>query len=248
MQYAIYRAMEREGADKIWDIAREVFPKVAAEYEEWLAPAIPRVWKSEVDDLRGDVRGWLRKMVEITDWKPFRYEYAFGPAPGTERDPRSSSQEAVLPGGVRLRGSIDLVESHAARDTLRITDHKTGKKPAEVPRYTGGGTLLQPLLYSLAASQLLEKTVECGRLFYCTERGGYEEFEFPVNDDTRRRIAHALDTIDEAIRTGFLPAAPARDACKFCDYRSVCGPYEEERARRKHPDRLEPLIELRAQP
>ena len=49
---------------------------------------------------------------------------------------------------------------------------------------------------------------------------------------------------DYAVK-GFLPAAPAKDACRWCDYRPVCGPYEEQRVRRKPKDRLADLQRLR---
>jgi hypothetical protein len=34
----------------------------------------------------------------------------------------------------------------------------------------------------------------------------------------------------------------------MCDYTAVCGPYEETRVKRKQPDRLDPLIEIRHSP
>ena len=46
----------------------------------------------------------------------------------------------------------------------------------------GRGAYLQPLLYALAAEQLLGGKVECGRLFYCTQRGGYEDFELNLTE------------------------------------------------------------------
>jgi ATP-dependent helicase/nuclease subunit B len=57
-----------------------------------------------------------------------------------------------------------------------------------------------------------------------------------------------LVTIGHAIEEGFLPAAPQRGACALCDYRPVCGPYEEQRAKRKLPDRLDALVQLRNLP
>jgi CRISPR/Cas system-associated exonuclease Cas4 (RecB family) len=45
-------------------------------------------------------------------------------------------------------------------------------------------------------------------------------------------LEEVIETIDAAIASGFLPAAPAKDACSFCDYRGVCGPREEERLKR----------------
>ena len=56
-------------------------------------------------------------------------------------------------------------------------------------------------------------------------------------------------TIDEAIARGFLPAAPRKDGCRWCDYRLVCGPYEESRVKnRKRRAELEPLFDLRGMP
>jgi len=57
-----------------------------------------------------------------------------------------------------------------------------------------------------------------------------------------------LETIEQSIEEGFLPAAPQTGACAICDYRPVCGPYEEQRSKRKQPDRLEPLITIRNLP
>jgi hypothetical protein len=54
--------------------------------------------------------------------------------------------------------------------------------------------------------------------------------------------------IDQFIVDGFLPAAPRADACAYCDYRPVCGPYEEWRVRRKGANRLAPLEALREMP
>ena len=150
--------------------------------------------------------------------------------------------------GIRLRGSIDLVEKHAERSVLRVTDHKTGKAPQDRPQYVGGGAILQPLLYALAAEQLLGQPVESGGLFFCTQRGEFSQFSIPLDAAARERIARVVDTIDESIENGFLPAAPKVGSCEHCDYRPVCGPYEELRSKRKPADRLEPLINIRNMP
>ena len=54
--------------------------------------------------------------------------------------------------------------------------------------------------------------------------------------------------IDRSILDGFLPAAPREGACAYCDYRLICGPYEETRIHRKASDRLAVLDELRETP
>jgi ATP-dependent helicase/DNAse subunit B len=240
-------------------IADAVLDETAAKYEEELAPAIPRVWETEIEDLRTDLRGWLQHVAaNDSDWEPIHFEFAFGLARRTlaagagnaGHDPASSPGEAELAdSGVRLRGSIDLVERNTATGVLRITDHKTGKPPASIPLYVGGGRLLQPLLYGLAAGQLLGATVESGRLFYATQQGGYQHALIPVHEKSRAFLAKLLSNIDGAIAAGFLPPHPQKDGCEFCDYRVVCGPYEELRTARhkdRRDDRLDPLIEIRA--
>jgi CRISPR/Cas system-associated exonuclease Cas4 (RecB family) len=231
------------------DLADQVLDRVTARYEDELAPAIPRVWKSEIENLRTDLRGWLQQIAATqSEWIPSHFEFGFGLAPNADRDSASTAQEARIMDGVRLRGSIDLIERHATRNTLRITDHKTGKAPQNRPQYVGGGALLQPLLYALASETLLGESVESGRLYYCTQRGDFSAIEIPLQDQARDRLRRVLQTIDSAIGDGFLPAAPQTGACATCDYTHVCGPYEEQRVKRKPSDRLDPLIELRHSP
>jgi CRISPR/Cas system-associated exonuclease Cas4 (RecB family) len=100
-------------------------------------------------------------------------------------------------------------------------------------------------LYAQAAEALLNKRAYSTRLYYCTERGQYTIVEIPVDEDGRSAVAAALHGIDESIVSGFLPAAPRRGACEYCDYRIVCGPYEELRTHRKPKARLSLLMELR---
>ncbi|MGA2877907.1 MAG: PD-(D/E)XK nuclease family protein [Bryobacteraceae bacterium] len=231
------------------DIADQVLDRVAAQYEDNLAPAIPRVWKSEIENLRTDLRGWLQHLAATeSGWLPAYFEFGFGLAPNPDRDPASTRKEAVILDGIRLRGSIDLIERNAANNELRVTDHKTGRAPKDRPQYVGGGAILQPLLYALAAETLLDESVQSGRLFYCTQRGDFSSVDIPLNDESRDRLRRVLRTIDHSIEEGFLPAAPQTGACALCDYSAVCGPYEETRVKRKQPDRLDPLIEIRHSP
>jgi len=109
----------------------------------------------------------------------------------------------------------------------------------------GRGEVLQPTLYAQAAEALLGKPVDISRLFYCTERGGYQSVEIPINDESRAALDKVIQTIDSSISNGFLPVAPRDGACRWCDYQTVCGPYEEVRVRRKPKDRLAGLDEIR---
>ena len=86
--------------------ADAMLDRVAAKYQEKLAPAIPRVWKSEIEDLRTDLRGWLQHVARNDDdWEPVQFELAFG-----------KDQPVALAEGVHLRGRIDLVEKHVSRE------------------------------------------------------------------------------------------------------------------------------------
>jgi ATP-dependent helicase/nuclease subunit B len=252
VQFELFHELEKGESDKtdIYDLADSVVDRVAADYADRLAPAIPRVWSTEVEDVRMDLRGWIRHLaISLAEWKPVRYELSFGLPIEAGHDPDSSPEEAVILDGVRLRGSMDVVERNEARGVLRVTDHKTGKPPDAIPKYVGGGALLQPLLYALAAERLLDRPVTSGRLFYCTQRGNYTEIDIPLTEPARAFMGKVTGTIDGAIADGFLPAAPQAHACETCDYTPVCGPYEQQRLRGKQRDeRLEPLIELRSTP
>jgi ATP-dependent helicase/nuclease subunit B len=229
-------------------IADRVLNQVAAEFADKLAPAIDRVWKTEIEDLRTDLRGWLQHIaVNDDDWIPEHFEFAFGLREQAGRDSSSTTEEAILDEGVRLRGSIDLVERHVTRGVLRVTDHKTGKPPENPPAFVGGGLFLQPLLYGLAARRLLDAEVECGRLLYATQRGEYKHAQIAITDRSRAFLAKLLQNIDGSIAQGFLPPSPQKEACGYCDYRPVCGPYEEFRSGKKdrRDERLEALIEIR---
>jgi RecB family exonuclease len=244
IQFELFQDLQRAGLlpvnnDRLQDAlvrADAMLDRVAAKYQEKLAPAIPRVWKSEIEDLRTDLRGWLQHVARNDDdWEPAKFELEFGDPP------------LALAEGVNLRGRIDLIEKNISRDAFRVTDHKTGKRPDTIPRWVGGGRSLQPLLYGLAAEQLLGSPVEAGRLLYATQRGGYTPVEIKLDERARQFLQKLLGDIDASIASGFLPPAPAKDACEICDYRIVCGPYEERRLGKKdrHDVRIEPLTEIR---
>jgi len=151
--------------------------------------------------------------------------------------------------GIQLRGSIDLVERHPSGH-IRVTDHKTGRANGSADQIVGGGTSLQPVLYALAAEKLFGQRpgVDGGRLYFCTSTGGFSELFVKLDREARDVVATAAYNIGQALDQPFLPAAPAKGQCGMCDYRPVCGPYEEQRARRKPKEQLEPLLRLRDMP
>lgn len=210
-----------------------------------LSPAIERVWQDAIDSIAADLREWLRRMPEEPAWTPAYFELSFGLKDRREQDALSKDEPVVLDAGIQLRGSIDLVEQDDS-GRLRATDHKTGKVRAKTGDVIANGEILQPVLYALTIEKLFPKQqVKEGRLYYCTTAGDFTKVDIPLDEAARASARLVAKTIGEAISSGFLPAAPAKDACKYCDFRSVCGPYEEIRTRRKTKDRLKGLIELR---
>jgi len=244
----VFELFRRGGRKETFaEIADAVFDDVAARYEETLAPAIPRVWKSEIEDLRADLKGWLRRLPEDgKGWDVIHSEFSFGMATDELRDPHSTKDPARLLDGVQIRGSVDWIEQHTESGALRITDHKTGRNPKDKVAHIGGGYILQPLIYALAVEALLQQPVKFSRLYYCTQRGKYDTAPVAITEHSKRDLKRALEIIDGAVTGGFLPAAPAQEQCEWCDYRMVCGPREEERTRRK--PRIADLVELRGLP
>ena len=238
--------------DEVTRKADGVLNEVAEEYREELAPAIARIWESGIEDVRTDLRGWLRQRAQLAaegeEWVGSLFEFSFGLARSEGRDPASRDEEAVILDGIRLRGSIDLVEEHPGNGMLRVIDHKTGRAPAQGPVTIGGGEVLQPTLYALAAENLLGRVVAVSELSYCTERGDYRRFEVALNEEARLNIERAIELIDRNLERGFLPAAPRERACDYCDYRIVCGPYEELRTGRKNKKALDTIDQLRGMP
>ncbi|HVH05521.1 MAG TPA: PD-(D/E)XK nuclease family protein, partial [Myxococcota bacterium] len=236
-----------ERIEAVLDVADERLDRVAESERERLAPAIPRVWEDAVAALRADLREWLRRAAEDeSGWTPYRFELSFGIVDRDRRhaDPASTTEPVPLDVGLRLRGSIDLVE-RSDDGRLRVTDHKTGRVRAEEGVVIGKGEVLQPILYALAAGDLLRAPVEAGRLYYCTSQGGFTERVVPLDASARGAAVAVAEIVGRAIQGGFLPAAPREGACRFCDYRPVCGPYEEIRVKRKPRDRLADLARLR---
>ncbi len=231
----------------------DVLGAVATRFHDDLSPAIERVWDDGIASVRADLREWLRRAAADPApgpaWTPWRFELSFGLPERHVRDPESRADPVTLDCGIKLRGSIDLVERSAA-GALRATDYKTGRVRATEGRaVVFGGESLQPVLYALALEKLFpEAHVEQGRLYYCTSAGGFSEVEIPLGDEARAAATQVAETIGGALAEGFLPAAPAPGACARCEYRPVCGPYEETRLGKKSPERLTRLRLLRALP
>ena len=161
-------------------------------------------------------------------WIPIAFELAFGRQEDELHDERSVEDPVRIFNQYLLQGSVDLVERHAAGH-LRVTDHKTGSLPQTIVRTIGKGEVLQPALYAAAVESILGESVSSSRLYYPTVRANFTSTPILLPDQNAPRV---LQAVNAAIETGLLPANPREEACEHCDYRCVCGPYEEERVKR----------------
>ncbi len=235
-----------ERVERARSLLEEALAAVAARYHDDLAPAIERIWEDGIAQVKADLVEWLRRAAEDdSGWTPVHFELSFGLKERSRRDPASRADPVRLDCGIVLRGSIDSVEQGDS-SALRVTDYKTGKDRSGPDMVVGGGETLQPLLYALAAEKLFPGArIDGGRLYYCTFAGEFNEHRVQLDDTARQTAGVVAEVIDEALEKGFLPAAPAEDACEWCDYRVVCGPYEEQRTARKRREALASLARLR---
>jgi len=243
--------LDLDSLGRAFELVDKALDRLAREYEDKLAPAIPRVWQDGINSIRADLREWLRRMADSDDgWVPDKFELSFGLTADRgprDADPDSVSDPVEIIGDFKLRGSIDLIERHSS-GKVRVTDHKTGKARADKDTVVGGGRYLQPLLYALAAQKVLNQRVESGRLYYCTADGGYEERIVPLDEFNLQTVTSVLTAIRQSLADAFLPAAPEDGACNWCDFLAVCGGFEEIRTGNKPGDRLVQLKRIRELP
>lgn len=253
VQYEILTALREieampiapENLDDASELLDEKLNEVAARWHDELSPAIERVWLDGIESIRADLREWLRRAAHDPEhWRPEWFELGFGLHDRKQADPRSAAAPVEIAGGLKLRGSIDLVERDGS-GRIRVTDHKTGRVRAAKDFVIGGGKTLQPVFYALAAERVLAAPIFAGRLYYCTAAGGYEERIVEIDEAARKSAREFIAIVNDALTTGFLPAAPDVRECDWCDYRRICGPYEERRSAIKPRARLAALKRLR---
>ncbi len=231
------------------EVADQLVTQVADEYEDRLRPPILRVWQDAVAAMRRDVHEWVRRLpADGRQWTPARVEIGVGFSGGFGRDEASRREDVVLPDGTRLHGVVDLLE-RGDQGQWRITDYKTGRHRLGARVVVNGGRTLQPILYAMAVEAAFDGSVTASRLYYCTEEGGYEEHPWAITgatgEATRTAGLEVLAIIDHAIQDGRFPAAPAEDACTWCDFAAVCGPSAQSLPRRKDTRALAELSQLR---
>ena len=216
-----------------------VVDRVAAEYEEKLAPAIDRVWRDEIDELRRDLGIWVQEHCR-------RHEVAAGILRVQLRAERRGARSAQPAGSDTYRRAVRAArlgrsDRTSIADVERASRHRSqdGQEPLE----TGSGRRRR----QRAAAGALQRGDRAGagharrsKADCSTRRLLAASPSTRCRSTTTRRAQglQVLEIVDRAVEQGFLAAAPAERACTWCDFRPVCGPREEERAARKAQDRL----------
>ncbi|MBN9419780.1 hypothetical protein ABS71_02665 [bacterium SCN 62-11] len=220
---------------------REESAQVAREYAELLCPLVPRIFQDEVNQLTHEMEQWLRATYE-PGWQARYAELAFQLSDDLERDPASRPQPADLGHGYRMRGSIDRIEING-QGQLKVVDLKTGRNKIPQVYRLARGEALQPVLYALAVEQALDAPVVESRLDFMTLRGNFSQSRLSEIGEARALLYEALGALQQSMQAGHLPAYPKVDGCRYCDYRGVCGPEAQSRARRKPPSTVTQAVD-----
>ncbi len=227
-----------------------ILDAVAGRYRDELAPAIPRVWEDGINSIRADLREWLRRASQEDDgWVPDRFELAFGLADARAGRRRSRQRQRAGTGG----GDAD-----AARLDRSRRASSARRAPGDRPQDRQGAghgrrrrrrrrdPAARPLRARVRAPPARARRggtpllLHGDRRLRATGRG-------PRRAQPCRRARRGGGG-GRALVDGFLPAAPLERGCPWCDYRPVCGPYEEVRVKRKPRERLAALTRLRSMP
>lgn len=136
--------------------------------------------------------------------------------PGWPWDPAA---RVTVPGTLlAIRGKIDRLDLRAGAVAVRVTDYKTGQRPADAASAViAGGAELQRVLYGLACRQLLPETPTIrSRLIYLQ---GEPSIHFlPDLDERMAQVAAFVNAASAALRRGHAIAGPAAED-RFSDLR-----------------------------
>ncbi len=157
---------------------------------------------------------------------PKHFEVSFG---ADENDGVAMPEAFTLPLGkgksIKLRGRIDRVDHDETADEWHVWDYKSGSTyQFDRGGVLGRGTKIQHAIYARAFEAMLSRKGLGGRV----TRSGYL---FPTTKGRGTRLLRecsdldlkeALNSLFDVIATGFFPHGD-EEACKFCDFKSVCG-------------------------
>lgn len=157
--------------------------------------------------MAGQARGMLERYFTLED--PTRLEPA----------ERELYVEAVLDGGLMLRGYVDRLDV-APTGEVRVVDYKTGSAPT---RDFEAKALFQMKFYALVLWRLRG---EVPRLLQLVYLGGAGEVLRYAPDEadllaTERKVRALWEAIERSLRSGEWRARRSR-LCDWCDHQALC--------------------------
>jgi RecB family exonuclease len=222
-----------EHAAALEAIADEVFE----EYEQKGLTGRALLWDLDRAAIRRDLRRFLladdRRRAERR-CVPEAAEVAFGNGEGTPVTVRVREGRTLTFKGLIDR--VDLTDDGAAV----VIDYKTGGdrdfQDLDVDPVRRG-TKLQLPIYGLAARARYGDVDVRSSYWFLSERAGYRERGYPLDEPRLERFGDALDVIVEGIEAGVFPARPGGEQpfrstfanCTYCDFDALC-PNDRERA------------------
>jgi ATP-dependent helicase/nuclease subunit B len=208
----------------------------------------PHILAKERDSIRQDVNVFW-SMEQRRNTRPAFFELELQQA-GGGLFRLELSHEVSIP----LKGFVDRIDEIAPH-RYQVIDYKTGRSGYyEDDAFYAGGTQIQHALYSLAVEQWLRNTdldpfaevVEAGYAFP-TERGRGGELmrsQLGRKDETIAIVRGAIASMER----GLFPPSQSPDACRSCDYATVCGTHAEwkkdARLLPENRELLAPLLEV----
>ena len=189
-------------------------------------------------DLEEMLRGEVQAAKDGDGFVPTDFEREF-----------ADLEVALSPGAsITFRGTIDRIDVEAGSGRVRVIDYKTGKYYWGKDEHFKGGRELQLAIYNRAARALFpKKEISEAVYYYATAAGDYKRKACPATPEVDRTLTDVLTALDGMAVAGVFP--PVADTCTFCDFKTVCGTFREQRAARKADDpRLAAFRRLREIP
>ncbi len=170
-----------------------------------------------------EVGGLFADEAELTTWLGTSRDLLagyFSLEDPTRLEPAAREQlvQVVLPGGLRLRGIVDRVDTTSTGD-LRVVDYKTGRAPGEMFE---AKALFQMKFYALVLWRTRGVVPRLLQLMYLGDR---EILRYSPDEAdllaTERKLLALWDAVETATqRREFLPR-PSK-LCDWCDHKALC--------------------------